>query len=98
MRMPSSQSISLSAAISGLLFIALNIADAWLTGHLLVIGWREINPLVKPYGPNLLIRALLAMAIVVALVRFGKAKLLWVLNVVMSVVILWLGVGLLNSL
>lgn len=96
--MPPSQSISLTVSISGLLFIGLNIADAWLTGQLLALGWQEINPIVKPYGPNLVIRGLLAVAIVVALVRFGKAKLLWVLNIAMSVVVLWLGVGLLNSL
>lgn len=81
-------------AIGGLLFIGLNIADAWLTNQVLEAGWHEINPVVSSYGTNMVIKGFLALAIVVALVRFGKTRLLWLLNIFMLAVVLWLGAGL----
>ncbi len=92
MRLPCcGQSISLSAAINSLVFIGLNLADAWVTKQLLAHGGSEANVLVSLYGSNMLIKGFLALAIVVVLVRLGKAKLLWVLNVCMVVVVLWTG-------
>jgi len=82
-------SISLSAAINSLVFVGLNLADAWLTRESIAAGGGEANPLVSAYGTNLLIKGVLALAIVFILAGLGKAKLLKVLNVCMVVVVLW---------
>lgn len=89
MKLPSSQSLSPTAGINCVLFVGLSIADAWLTGQLLTIGWWEINPIVLSYGSNMVIKGFLALAIALALVRFGKTKLLWPLNLFMMAVVLW---------
>lgn len=80
--------------INGLIFVGLNVADAWVTKQVLAIGWQEVNPIISAYGTNMVIKGFLALAIVLLLVRFGKTKLLWVLNLCMVVVVLWLGTGL----
>jgi len=64
----------------GLVFVGLNVTDAWLTGQLLDRGFREANPIVTAYGSNLGIKGLLALVIAGLLVRFSKAKLLLILN------------------
>lgn len=88
---------SLVAICNGLLFVGLNGADGWLTEHLLAIGGVEGNRMsifypalaTRAYDFNLVIvKALLALAIVIALIWFGKAKLLWLLNIGISVVLL----------
>jgi len=96
MRLPSSHSISRVAVISGLIFVGLNIVDAWLTKQLLELGWQEVNPFVVHYGANILIKGFLASAVALVLVAFGKAKLVWVLNICMSAVVFWLGAGVLG--
>lgn len=96
MGLASRHSIGRGAVICGLIFVGLNIADAWLTNQLLNSGWQEANPIVKFYGPNMVIKGLLALAIVALLVRFGKAKLLLVLNICMLAVVLWLSAGVLG--
>ena len=94
MRVASISRISPTIGINGSVFVGLNIADAWLTKQLLAIGWWEINPIVNTYGSNIIIKGLLALAIALALVRFGKTKLLWALNAFMSAVVLWHCAGL----
>jgi hypothetical protein len=75
----------------GHVFVSLNIADAWLTNQLIAMGSHEGNPIVVTYGYNMLVKALLALAVVLLLVRFGKSKLLWVLNICMLAVVIWNG-------
>ncbi len=82
-------SISVTAEISVVLFVGLNIGDAWLTKQLLAIGCQEANPLVSGYGANMVIKGFLALAIVLGLGWSGKAKLLWILNICMVAVVLW---------
>jgi len=77
-------------------FVGLNVADAWLTKELIAAGGGEANPLVTAYGSNLLIKGFFALAIALLLVRFGKSKLLWVLNGCMVAVVLWTGGWLLS--
>ncbi len=73
-----------------ILFVGLNVADAWLTEQLLTAGGGEANPLVSAYGSKMLIiKGFLALAIALLLVRFGKSKLLFALNLCMVVVVLW---------
>lgn len=93
----SNGSIFLTSA-SVLLFVGLSVGDAWLTNQLLAAGWQEINPVVRPYGTNTIIKGALALAIALALVRFGKTKLLGILNIFMLALVLWLTAGLLHIL
>ena len=77
------------AIVSGLLFIGLNVADAWLTRQALAMGAFELNQVAVHFGDSMLIKGLLALGVVLALVRFGKPKLLWPLNLGMFAVVLW---------
>lgn len=71
-------------------FVGLNLADAWLTQQLITVGGGEANLLVRAYGSNMLvIKGFLALAIALLLVRFGKSKLLFALNLCMVAVVLW---------
>jgi len=99
MRVPyCSQSISLSAAINSLVFVGLNLADAWLTKELVAHGGGEANAIASLYGSSMLVKGFLAVAIVLILVRLGKEKLLIVLNVCMMAVVLWTGIWMLTYL
>lgn len=90
--------IALTTYMSGLLFVALNLTDAWLTRQLIAHGGGEANPIVSAYGPDLAIKGLLALAIVAVLVRLGRARLLKALNIAMFLVVLWTGGWLLTYL
>jgi hypothetical protein len=52
---------------------------------------------VVAYGDNMLVKAFLALAVLLLLVRFGRSKLVWVLNICMLAVVLWNGSWLLIS-
>ena len=80
---------------NGLLFVGLNIADAWLTTELLAIGGAEANWWDMFFSASvfsttnlMVLKVLLATAVVLVLIRLGKGKLLWLLNVGISVVVL----------
>ena len=90
--------LSTVATCNGLVFVGLNLADAWLTKQLIAIGSWEGNPIVASYGDNMLIKGVLALAIVLILARFGRLKLLWVLNVAILAVVFWNGAWLFNLL
>ena len=81
----------LYSCLGVVLFVGLNVADAWLTRELIAVGGAEANPLVSLYGSNALIKGFLALAIVLILVRLDKAKWLKVLNIGMVAVVLWTG-------
>ena len=73
------------ATIPSFLFVGLNVADALLTQYLLGIGGIEFNVGPRFYlglgGNNLILaKGLLAVAVVIVLIWFGKARLLRVLN------------------
>lgn len=74
------------------------MGDAWLSRQLLSAGWQELNPIVRLYGENIVIKGFMALAIALVLVRFGMAKLMWILNIFMLVLVLWLSVGLFELL
>ncbi len=80
---------------SSFAFVGLNVADAWFTRQLIGMGFREANPIVTTYASNLVIKGLLALVIVWLLVRFGKARLLLILNWCMLAIVLCNGVRLL---
>jgi len=75
--------------VSGSLFIGLNLADAWLTRQALSMRAFELNPIAVHFSDSLVIKGVLALVIVLALVSFGKPKLLWPLNLAMFAVVLW---------
>ncbi|MBA7716179.1 hypothetical protein ES703_125244 [subsurface metagenome] len=90
--------VPIAEHLQGLLFIFLNIADAWLTEQLIANGGAEANPIVDGYGASLAIKALLAVLIVAITGITGKARLLRLLNAGMFLVVLWTGGWLLTYL
>jgi len=98
MRSPSIGTPTLAGGINGLMFIGLNLADAWVTKQLLAHGGGEANAIASTYGDDMLIKGFLALAIALLLVRLGKAKLLSVLNICMVAVVFWTGYWLLTYL
>ena len=73
----------------GIIFIALNVCDAYLTKTALSMGATELNPLVTTWGSDLIAKGLVATGILLLLYAFNKEKLLWAINMVLVGVILW---------
>ena len=73
----------------GIMFIALNVCDAYLTKVALSMGAAELNPLVTSWGSSLIAKGLFAAGIVLILYVFKKERLLWLVNMVLLGVILW---------
>ena len=73
------------------LFVALNLVDAWLTKQAFALGETELNPVVSyfGYGDNLVMKGLLALAIALVFWRFGKSHLFRYLNILMLLVVFW---------
>lgn len=84
-------SLTVTEAKNGAVFIGLNLADAWVTKQLLAHGGGEANVIAGAYGSSLLVKGLLALAVVLILIRLGKARLLKLLNLCMVAVVLWTG-------
>ncbi len=76
---------------NGLIFVGLNIADAWVTKQLLAHGGGEANSIASAYASSMLAKGFLALAIVLILIRLDKVKLLKVLNMCMVAVVVWTG-------
>ena len=73
-------------------FIALNILDAWLTGLALGAGHYELNPFLSMrFGSNMLIKGLLSLLIVIGLILFRRGGLLKPLDLAMSLICAWNG-------
>lgn len=99
MKRTSQRNISIVVACNGLVFVGLNAADAWLTQRLLAIGGTEANwgrvlfdASVFSATNLMVVKVLLAIGVVLVLIRLGKAKLLWLLNVGISIVVLSNGI------
>ena len=84
----SKETVSIADTCNGLLFIGLNVVDAWLTRQLMAIGGVEANWWPEPYNGNMLIKGAAALAVVLILIWVRKGKLLWLLNVGISIVVL----------
>ena len=73
-------------------FIGLNILDAWLTGIALGAGNYELNPFLgRRFGGNMLVKGLISAGIVTALVLFKRGGLLKPLNLGMILICTWNG-------
>lgn len=71
-------------------FIGLNILDAWLTRVALGLGSQELNPFLgMRFGSSMLVKGLIAAGIVMALVLFKRDRLLKLLNFGMVLVCAW---------
>jgi hypothetical protein len=71
------------------IFIALNVADAWLTKSCLAMGAAESNPIVASFGASPLVKGLIAAGIVIGLYLWGKERLLWWANFAFIGIVLW---------
>ena len=73
-----------------LVFIGLNILDAWLTGLALPAGNYELNPFLGTrFGSNMFVKGLISAGIVVALVLFRRDRLLKPLSLGMALICTW---------
>jgi len=72
-----------------ILFVGLNIADAWLTKATLNLGAIELNPITAGWGSNVIAKGIVAIIVILALYWFYKEKLLRPLNFVLFGVVLW---------
>jgi hypothetical protein len=75
--------------IPAVVFVALNIADAYLTKISLMSGAIELNPLMAGVGSSMISKGLIGVAVAVALYFFGKENLLWLLNLALFGIVLW---------
>jgi len=72
-----------------ILFVGLNIADAWLTKATLSLGAIELNPITAGWGGNVIAKGIVAIIVILALYWFYKEKLLRPLNFVFFGIVLW---------
>jgi hypothetical protein len=70
-------------------FVALNIADAYLTKMSLKAGAIEVNPLMASLGSSIITKGIIAAVLVSALYFLGKERILWLLNFALFGIILW---------
>jgi hypothetical protein len=71
-------------------FIGLNILDAWLTRVALGLGSYELNPLLgMRFGSSMLIKGLISAQIVTALVLLKRGGLLKPLTLGMLLICAW---------
>lgn len=82
----------ITAIISPMVFISLNVIDAWLTTQALAHGGVEIVWWFSPFNANMLVKGFLAFLVAIVLIRLGKARLLKWLNIAMLFVVLSNGI------
>lgn len=72
-----------------IIFVLLNVTDAYLTKISLAAGAIEINPLMTGIGGSMLFKGLIAVALALTLYFFGKERILWLLNFAFLAIVLW---------
>jgi len=78
-------------------FIGLNILDAWLTGRAIVAGSYELNPILgAKFSSSMLVKGLISAGIAMALVLFKRGRLLKPLSLGMLLICVWNGVAVLS--
>jgi len=75
--------------IPAVLFVALNITDAYLTKVGLMAGAIEINPLMTSFGSSIISKGLIGIAVALVLYFLGKERMLWLLNIALFGIVLW---------
>jgi hypothetical protein len=71
------------------IFVTLNILDAYLTKMGLTAGAVEANPLMAAVGSDMLTKGLMAILLAFILYFFGKERALWPVNLILFGVVLW---------
>ena len=71
------------------IFIILVVADAYLAKVAATMGAEEILPWMKYYGSSIIIKAALAILILLALRYWGKQSVLWLVNLALFGVVVW---------
>jgi hypothetical protein len=71
------------------IFVGLNMADAYFTQLVLANGGIELNPLAGTFGTNILARALLAAVSAAAISLAGRRNWLGHLNTILLWVVMW---------
>jgi hypothetical protein len=71
------------------LFVTLNVVDAYLTKMALTAGAIEANPLMTTIGSDMLTKGLMAILLAFVLYFFGKERTLWPVNFILFGVVLW---------
>jgi len=72
-----------------LLFIGLNVADAYLSGVGIRMGSHETLPWSQVFSSSMLAKGLVALAIVLGLYWFGREKSLWWMNIIVFGACAW---------
>ena len=81
--------LSVSVAMAEVVFMALNILDAWLTNVGLSWGATEANPLMGDDGASIPLKLLLAAGILVICRIFNSTRLLGLVNFLVFAVVVW---------
>ena len=79
----------LASKMQAIMFIVLNLIDAYLTKNALAMGAVEFNPLMASIGGSIIAKGLMAMAMVLILHFFEKERVLLPLNFLFFCIILW---------
>jgi hypothetical protein len=80
-----------------IVFIGLNIVDAWLTGLALGVGSYELNPFLgAKFGSSMLVKGLIGFLIVTAVVLSKRGGLLKPLSLGMLLICVWNGLAILS--
>jgi len=87
-----------TTAVTAVVFVCLNMADAWLTRQLLTHEGVEVFWWSSHFNGNIFVKGLLALLVAILLVRLDKAGLLKWLNIAMLFVVLSNGVCFLGYL
>jgi hypothetical protein len=77
--------------IAVLIFLGLNLADAYISKVGLTLGATEANPswLAQTFGANLAVRAVYALVVLAFLYYRGREDSLWGLNLLVFGVVIW---------
>jgi hypothetical protein len=90
LRWPAAETVLGRTTLLCVVFIGLNILDAWLTKVALGLGSQELNPFLgMRFGSSILVKGLISLGIVMVLVLFKRDRLLKPLNVAIAVVCAW---------
>jgi len=90
LKRPAAETVLNRTILLCVVFVGLNILDAWLTGTALGAGSHELNPFLGAgFGSSMLVKALIALGVVVALVFLRRDRLLKLLNYGMVLVCAW---------
>jgi hypothetical protein len=78
--------------LSSLLFVGLNVADAYLTRVAIGTGFAtegNMSLVAQAFGSNMLAKALLSVLAVLVMNRIGNSWSLWLANLGMFGVVFW---------